>query len=514
MQTPENVSLEVRAAVMNEFIRVNAARDRSSKGSITRYYADPVAFAHDCFRWPVGQGLTEYQEEVLAAIPVKKKVAVRSLHGAGKTTTDALAVLWFALTRDAAGVDWKCPTTAGAWRQLEQYLWPEIHKWARLVRWDTLGRKPFRTNELLRLNLNLEFGRAFAVASDVPALIEGVHADSVLYLFDESKAISVHTFDAAEGAFSGGAGTEAFALATSTPGEPVGRFYDICRRRPGLTDWHPVHISLERAIAAGRVSAEWAEKRKVQWGESSQLYANRVLGEFQSSDEDGVIPLSWVEAAVRRWEERDFEERPLDALDVVGVDVARQGDDRTVLALRHGTRIHELRYSFHEDTMVTSGRVGGILIANPGAAAVVDTDGLGAGVTDRLRESLGDDTGDMVDGGFNVVAFHAGKRTDRRDRSGELGFTNTRSAAWWHLREALDPANGSTLELPPDDVLIGDLTAPHWKPMSDSRISVERKVDVKKRLGRSTDAADAVVQAFWEERVKKRSRMTHAGRAS
>jgi hypothetical protein len=69
-------------------------------------------------------------------------LAVRGPHGLGKTTVNAIAVLWFALTRDAAGIDWKAATTAGAWRQLEYYLWPEIHKWARRLRWDVLNRPP------------------------------------------------------------------------------------------------------------------------------------------------------------------------------------------------------------------------------------------------------------------------------------------------------------------------------------------------------------------------------------
>ena len=43
--------------------------------------------------------------------------------------TEAVSLLHFASTRDALGLDWKCPTTAGAWRQLIQFLWPEVHKW-------------------------------------------------------------------------------------------------------------------------------------------------------------------------------------------------------------------------------------------------------------------------------------------------------------------------------------------------------------------------------------------------
>ena len=143
----------------------------------------------------------------------------RSLHGAGKTTAVALAVLWFATTRDAAGVSWKCLTTAGAWRQLEQFLWPEIHTWARRIRWDADGPRPVHARRSFCSSNSIStFGSAFAVASDDPANIEGAHADSILYVFDEAKAIADATFDAAEGAFSGPG--EALGLACSTPGEP------------------------------------------------------------------------------------------------------------------------------------------------------------------------------------------------------------------------------------------------------------------------------------------------------
>ena len=209
----------------------------------------------------------------------------RSPHGAGKTSTAALTVLWFAVTRDAAGIDWKAVTTAGAWRQLLKYLWPEIHLWARRIRWDVVGRAPFSQAESLDLSLKLDHGEAFAAASDNPALIEGAHAKSVLLILDEAKAISPAVFDAVEGAMSGTG--EVFALATSTPAEPSGRFYDIHARKPGLEDWQSRHVTLEAAMAAGRISKGWAAQRLAQWGADSALYANRVLGEFASSDERG-----------------------------------------------------------------------------------------------------------------------------------------------------------------------------------------------------------------------------------
>lgn len=399
-------------------------------------------------------------------------------------------MLWFALTRDAAGRDWKVVTTAGAWRQLKEYLWPEIKKWARLVKWDELGRAPFdERTELLSLHLRLKYGTASAVASNRPELIEGAHGDSVLYVFDESKAIVPDTFDAAEGAFSGSGGSEdieAFALAMSTPGEPNGRFFDIHARRPGLEDWWARHVTKDEAIAAGRISREWCEQRRQLWGDSA-VYHNRVEGEFHSSDEDGVIPLSWVEAANERWHAWVAAGRPAqDGLKVVGVDVARSGADKTVMAIRYGTVLAELRRSSHEDTMGTVGRVNGILNAHDGMIAVVDVIGIGAGVVDRLREQK-----------HRVEAFNASAGTRRTDKSREMGFVNSRAAAWWTLREALDPKGGLDLALPPDDRLTGDLLAPHWRVMSGGRIQVESKDDIRKRLGRSTDDADACVMGFW-----------------
>jgi hypothetical protein len=116
----------------------------------------------------------------------------------------------------------------------------------------------------------------------------------------------------------------------------------------------------------------------------------------------------------------------------------------------------------------------------------VDVIGIGAGVVDRLREQR-----------MAVEPFNAAEGTTRKDSSGELGFSNVRSQAWWELRELLDPAGGEPVALPPDDMLTGDLTAPHWRVLSGGRIQIESKDDIRKRLGRSTDSGDAVVQAFW-----------------
>lgn len=470
-------------SLAGEFAR--ELRAQAARARLARYREDPALFVQECIAWGPGEGPTDYQLEILRQFARRRRLAVRGPHGLGKTALAARLILWFALTWDGTpGGDWKVVTTASAWRQLQHYLWPEVHKWARKLKWENLGRKPFdlRT-ELFALALRLNTGEAFAVASDTPALIEGAHASHLLYIFDEAKAIPPDTFDAAEGALASG---NCCALAISTPGEPQGRFYEIHARRPGYDDWWVRHVTLRECLRAGRISREWAAQRKAQWGEESAVYRNRVLGEFAASEEAGLIPLSWIETANERWENLR-ESGQWGPFVRCGVDVARGGGDQTVIALRHGDAIKELRRFSRQDTMATTGQVARLL-SGQGGEAVVDVVGIGAGVVDRLREQR-----------HAAAAFNGAEGTSWRDASGELAFTNKRSAAWWHLRDLLDPAQGHGIALPPDDSLTGDLTAPHWGITSGGKVQVESKEEIHKRLGRSPDAGDAVVMAFWEE---------------
>lgn len=480
-----------------------------------RYLADPVGWVRRYIKWNEGEGLTDYQEEIVAALPTRKRVAVRGPHGLGKTGLASITVLWFVITREQAGLDWKVLTTASAWRHLTVYLWPEIHKWARRLDWEALGRAPFsERTELLDLTLKQKHGAASAVASSEPERIEGAHADSLLYLIDEAKIVPDGTWDAIEGAFSGGrmeGYPEALALAISTPGPPVGRFYEIHKRSPGLEDWWVRHVKVHEAMAAGRISEEWVNQRRRQWGENSALFANRVLGEFHASDEDSLIPLSWVDAAIERWQLWDEAGRPDLALQhprVVGVDVARSGRDMTIFAPRVGYLIEQFELHNSEDTMKTAARVSPLVHDadpdRPRVVGVIDTIGVGAGVYDRLRELH-----------KPVVPYTGSAKTSFTDQTGEYGFVNTRSAAYWNLRQLLDPANDSLVMLPPDDLMVSDLTTPTWDINSGAppKIVVEKKEKVVERLGRSPDRGDAVVMAFWFEQLRQEIQMVrmHGG---
>jgi hypothetical protein len=153
-----------------------------------------------------------------------------------------------------------------------------------------------------------------------------------------------------------------------------------------------------------------------------------------------------------------------------------------VFAPRIGCYVDALHRWSYCDTMTTTGRVAAILRTR-GGRAVVDVIGLGAGVVDRLREL-----------GLRVEPFNSSEGSEATDRSGELHFLNRRAAAWWSLRESLEPSFSPAIGLPPDDELIGDLTAPRWRINSSGKIQIESKDEIRKRLGRSTDAGDAVVQ--------------------
>lgn len=471
-----------------------AARHFERSGAAL-YLRDPVGFIRDCFFWPLDAQPVDYQTQILAELQNYHRVAVRGPHGLGKTTVKAQAVLWFAITREAAAIDWKVILTAGSWHQLTAYLWPEIHKWTQRLRWDKLEMDPWRPErELLTLGIKLKHGAVSSASPGRTELIEGAHADELLFGFDESKAIPTAVFDAAEGALSGVGQT--FALMQSTPGEPQGRFYDVHTQKPGLQDWHTRHVTLEQAVAAGRVSANWAEQRRIQWGEDSAIYKNRVLGEFHASEADVVVPLSWIEAAQARWHEWDDAGRPEPAgRNVNGVDVARGGADLTCLAWRTGPIVRELVEWNLADTTKVATRVRRRM-SHLTDMSVVDVIGIGAGVVDMLRAW-----------DLEIVAFNASRKSSRRDRIGDYGFRNQRSAMWWLMRETLDPSFDAQLALPPAEELAAELSAPKWRIGAGGKIEVESKDDIRKRLGRSTDRGDAVCQtllteAEWNEEAR------------
>ncbi|GAG21689.1 unnamed protein product, partial [marine sediment metagenome] len=228
--------------------------------------------------------------------------------------------------------------------------------------WAKTFRPPYDPrNEFLVQSIRLDDGtvEAFPVASDDATTLEGAHATRIVYIFDEAKTIPRATWDATEGAFSTADLTElheAIAFSISTPGPPVGQFYDIQMQKAGYEEWTVRHVTLDEAIRAGRISRKWAVARLNQWGEESAQYQNRVLGEFADNSEDGVIPRTWVLAAQDRW--RKWEASGMSTVigkSALGCDVARMGRDRTVVAVRSASLIHKLHMIKKSPTTRTAG---------------------------------------------------------------------------------------------------------------------------------------------------------------
>ncbi|KKK80581.1 hypothetical protein LCGC14_2822060, partial [marine sediment metagenome] len=362
------------------------------------------------------EDIAPYQERILRALVRHRKVSVRGLHGLGKTAIAAWFVLW---GMSCFHGDTKVATTASNWTQLTHFLWPEIIKWASQAKWGLLGIEMRRNKEILTQSIKRGNSEAFAMTSKNADAIEGAHAANMFYILDEAKTIPKDIFDAAEGALStAGSDTEhnAFVFAISTPGTASGRFYEIHKRAPGLEDWHVIHVSKEEAVAAGRVSQEWVNYRKRQWGEKSGIYKMKVEGEFDTSGETSVIPLEWIEAAQERWRLCNGKGEGRRS---IGVDPARYGTDNTAFADKVGDVVEQLIYTSKEDLMQTTGRAVRLVGGDKSTPIAVDVIGIGAGVVDRLAEME-----------YAVTGINVAERSEATDISGLTGFKNTRSELW------------------------------------------------------------------------------------
>lgn len=213
---------------------------------------------------------------------------------------------------------------------------------------------------------------------------------------------------------------------------------------------------------------------------SQMLYGDFTAG--QDDDEWQVIPSAWVRQAMKRWEERELVPGQVTS---AGLDPSRGGRDQTVLAMREGWYFHRLR-RWEGHKVDTGGKVAAKtveLIGESNCPVHTDVIGIGASAYDHLAALIGN----------RAVAFNAAERNqDARDITGMLKFANERARVWWQFRDLLNPANGKKIALPPDQQLLSELCTPTYH-LAPTGIQVESKKDIIKRLGRSTDSADAVI---------------------
>jgi len=426
-------------------------------------FDDPVGWSKRLF----GVDLWSAQAKIFEALRDNKQVTVRSGNAIGKTKLAALATHWWLHSNYPSYVI----TTSSSWKGVEKVLWPEIRSLASSSNIN-LGPVPLNTE----YRLADKWG-AFGVSTNIPENFAGFHnPGGVLVIVDEGSGTEQDILDAIYGVTSDDASR---ILMIGNPLRPSGAFYKSFI----VGDWKRIRVSSldnpnvveDRVVIPGLATRKWCDDRLKDWGKNSPAYQARVLGEFPSSDDDTVIGLALVEAALQS----DLKPKDSDTV-VIGVDVARFGDDLTVLQTVQGKYAHTPIKAASTTVTATAGMViaemrkwsdDKILNVN------VDEIGIGAGVVDILHEQ-----GYHKVRGINVAM----PATDN------VRYANLRAEGWYLTRDWLE-AGG---RLPRDEGLEGSLAAPRYKITSKGKIALEPKEQTKKRLKRSPDEADALVLAL------------------
>ena len=412
----------------------------------------------------------------MVADPAAVRIAVRSGHKVSKSNSAACLATWWAMGEERPGA--RAIILAPTERQVKQIIWREL----RLIKQSA----PISLGGDLALDPGTGWAfpgerQIIGFSTDQPERLGGFSGSHVLFIVDEASGVDDVMYEALEGNMAGGARL----VLIGNPTRVTGQFHRAFHNERHL--WHCMHIPStsspnvtgERRIP-GLATPEWIEDMRSKWGEGSNWYRVRVLGEFPESEEDCLIPLAWIEEAVQRGREMRARGQ-MPAATALALDVATGvGRDSAVIAEGDGNVVTSLYGSSEQDTMEQTGRV--YMAYKRGLRVTIDADGVGAGVVHRLQEL-----------GANVEAFHAGERCDESDESGELTFANVISWAWWRLREKLNPRSGANVALPDSERLIEDLACVRYKILSEGRIQRETKEAIRKRLGRSPDEGDAVV---------------------
>ena len=308
------------------------------------------------------------------------------------------------------------------------------------------------------------------VPATKPGNFAGFHSDRMLVIADEAKALDRAVFEELHGVLAS-ARNEARLLLLSTAGPAEGYFYDCFARRQELWKLHRTP-STESPFAAG-----FAERMREEClGEHDPVYRMRVLAQFAEDVEGQLIPISRIHAAVNR--ELDDQEEDEEVATVLGCDIARFGDDRTVVCVRRGGEVVELKSWRGADLMTTAERISSFINAHK-ARARVDVIGIGSGVVDRLKQ-LGH--GSNVEG-VNVAAAASKRET----------FANLRAELGWRLRQLFEEGE---ISIPDDPGLVSEVAALRYEYDTRGRIKLEAKDAAKARLGRSPDLADSLMLAF------------------
>lgn len=438
---------------------ISGALADTLRSVIVSYAGDPVGFV----RVVLGAEPDEWQEDLLRAIATgTRRISVRAGHGVGKSTVCAWALIWHMVTRYPQ----KAVVTAPTAGQLFDALFAEVKFW--------INKLPEPIRELfdatsekvtLRSSPEASFISARTSSADRPEALAGVHSAHVLLICDEASAIPEAVYESAAGSMSG---EHACTILIGNPTRNSGLFFRTHHQLS--SEWKTMHVS---CLNSKRVSPDFVKQIADTYGPESNAYRVRVLGEFALRDDDTLIPAELVDSAMSR----DVAVSPEEPV-VYGLDVARFGDDRSVLCKRRGNVVLEFKVWQGLDLMQLTGAVVNEAKLDKPEEIMVDSIGLGSGVADRLRE-LGHVVRDVnVSESSSMMNNQAAKLRD------EL---------WLSLKEWL---NARACKLPKLEELRQELVAPTYTFTSNGKIKVEGKQEMKRRGMRSPDLADALGLTF------------------
>lgn len=449
--------------------------------ALTAHLFGDAPAATDPVEWigeQLGAELWSKQREIGQSVVANRYTAVQSANGCGKSFTAGRLAAWWVASHPIGEAIVVCTAPTG--RQIDAVLWPEIraaHTRGQLP--GALTRNEWRVGPTLVALARKSTD--FVDSERAASTFQGIHRRYVLVILDEASGIQPWLWQAVNALTTA---ETARVLALGNPLDPASRFAEVCA--PG-SGWHTIHVSAfdTPAFTGEEVSARvlevlpsqtWIDEIARDYGEASPAYRSRVLGEFPDLSDDGLVSAAWV---------REAQDRELEAKGqaVLGVDVARTGDDETVILRNQGGRVRLAHAARGADLMATTGKVARLLAEDPEAHAVVDAIGIGAGVVDRLREQR-----------LDAEGFNSSERADKPDR-----FANRRAESYWTLREELREGR---LDLDPDDDrLASQLLTIRWQVNSSGKVQIESKDSMRRRGVSSPDRADALAMAVGGRRT-------------
>lgn len=467
-----------------------APRRRTAWGAAADRLAPPVDWSKDGPGWVrsrLKDVLWSKQVTILDSIRDNRRTAVHSCHESGKSFTAAEAVAWWLeshLPGEAFAV-----TTAPTGAQVKAILWREINKAHR--RGALMGRC-LSTEWKIGENELIAFGRK---PSDYNTeAFQGIHARYVLVVIDEACGVPKALWDAAETLIANESGR---ILAIGNPDDPGSYFAEVCK--PG-SNWNVIHIGAEdtpnftgeaipQKVRDQLIHPLWAAEKKQSWGEDSPIYISKVLGLFPPYATDTVAPWQWVTHC------KALSEEVLDGLRQaekgaeecqIGVDVGA-GGDQSVIWVRVGQKAVEKVTDHSADPKQVSGKIMEVIRRRRVTRVKIDTIGIGWGVAGSVEEKCAD-----LDWDVDVVYVNVAERPQDPTR-----FHNLRDEIWWDVGRELSRLEAWDLSLVDDDTL-AQLSAVKYSIKGNGLIKIEPKADVRARLGRSPDDADALLLAFYD----------------